>query len=354
MMGIHSGDAGAAECAGAQAVRRAVIDIGTNSVRLLVADVAPGGTPERGPVRLMPVRRDLATTRLGRGVDRRGRLSAAAMNDTLDAAAAFANEARRLGAEHIAVVGTSALRDAANRDAFIDMARRRAGLEVRVLSGREEAALAFLGAVRGTAAAGAGPAAPDGGMVFVLDVGGGSTELILGTAGGAVHGAHSVDVGAVRVTELCVHSDPISLSDWALLLTAVEARLQPLWDALEAQGPPPAREARLVAVGGTATTLAAMHQRLEVYDPDRVHGHTLSRADVEAVIAVLRPLTVAQRRALPGLHPQRADIILAGAVIVLQVMAGLGARKLTVSESDLLEGVLLQGALVDPHGNPGL
>src|SRR5690606_39455369 len=133
----------------------------------------------------------------------------------------------------------------------------------------EGGAPAFLGAVRGSGSGGAGAAGPGGGLVVGREVGGGSTGLTLGTAGGAVRGAHSVDVGAVRVTELCVHSDPISLSDWALLLTAVEARLQPLWDALEAQGPPPAREARLVAVGGTATSLAAMHQRLEVYDPDR-------------------------------------------------------------------------------------
>ena len=364
-------------CGPTRTERRAAIDIGTNSVRLLVADVAASAPSTGGESGIVPVWRNLATPRLGRGVDGRGRLSDEAMDAAAAAVHALAQQAREYGAVAVTVIGTSALRDAANQESFTSLVRRRTGLDVRVLSGEEEAALAFLGAVRGTAAvrtadsraaapdSGASPAnsrrAPEAGReaVFVLDVGGGSTELVRGAEDGAMHWALSVDVGAVRMTEQCVRSDPVSREDWARLVGVVQAKLQPLWlslarrpaptGQLDAPGTPAKGGGRLIAVGGTATTLAAMHRRLRTYDPDLVHGHTLSRADVAAMLEALKSASLAQRRTWPGLHPQRADIILAGAVIVHQVMAGLGARRLTVSESDLLEGVLLRAAaVVDP------
>lgn len=328
-----------------QTQRRAVIDIGTNSVRLLVADV----DASEDDLSLRPVWRNLAAPRLGRGVDRYGRLDEEAMIAAVDAVRDLAEQAREHGAAVIDVIGTSALRDAENRETFMARLQRHTGLAVRVLSGREEAAAAFLGAVRG-----AWPEARARGseMVAVLDVGGGSTELVVGTADGAMRAAHSVDVGAVRMTELCVHSDPISTEDWGRLVAVTQAKLQPLLSRLGAHSMD--APGKLLAVGGTATTLAAMHQQLREYDPDRVHGYTLSRAQVARLIEALKGASVAERRTWPGLHPQRADIILAGAVIVHQVMAGLGAEDITVSESDLLEGVLLKGPVVDPRSKPRL
>lgn len=320
--------------------RRAVIDIGTNSVRLLVADV--DASAEK--VSLRPVWRGLATPRLGRGVDRTGRLAEDAIIATVEAVDDLARQAREHGAKVIDVIGTSALRDAENREAFIARTHRHTGLYVQVLSGREEAAAAFFGAVRDT---GPDPDEHGSDTVYVLDVGGGSTELVMGTADGTMREAHSVDVGAVRMTELCVHSDPINAEDWGRLVAIVQAKLQPLLSAVAGQTAE--TPVKLLAVGGTATTLAAMQQQLRQYDRDRVHGYTLTRAQVARIIEALKAAPVAERRAWPGLHPQRADIILAGAVIVHQVMAGLSADELTVSDSDLLEGVLLKGPVVDPR-----
>lgn len=321
--------------------RRAVIDIGTNSVRLLVADLSRGDRP--GDVALTPVLRGLETPRLGRGVDRARRLNNDAMQAAAAAVRAFAEQARSVGAKVVDVIGTSALRDAANRDEFLQLVKRECGLAVRVIDGQEEAELSFLGAVRGVHAA-----PPDNTVVYVLDVGGGSTELVRGSARGTMESVISVDVGAVRMTELCVRSDPISDGDWERLVFEVRSRLRSLWrNESSAHAPVSAHHslsasASLLAVGGTATTLAAMKQRLHVYDPERVHGFALWRQDVEELIRALRFAPVAQRRTWPGLQPQRADIILAGAVIVHEVMTGLNVASVTVSESDLLEGVMLR------------
>lgn len=331
--------------------RRAVIDIGTNSVRLVVADVDSGANG----VELVPVWRELAMPRLGRGVDKERRLSDAAMSATLAAIHRLAASARRHGAAGITVVGTSALRDAVNKESFISLVRRQAGLDVQVLSGREEAELAFLGAVRGTwPVMPQRPGTSRGAQeVIVVDVGGGSTELVRGSTDGVMDTALSVDVGAVRMTEMCVRSDPISAADWARLVAAVQERLAPLWLALSDERTKPALRVGetfdhiqgmvyLIALGGTATTLAAAHQKLQTYDPALVHGCTLSRADVGDLIEDLKAVTVSERRTLPGVHPERADIILAGAVIIHQVMVGIGTEYMTVSESDLLDGVLLR------------
>lgn len=366
------------------AVRWAAIDIGTNSVRLLVADL--GGDT------LVPVRRDLRLVRLGQGVHGRRRLDPEAAARTAAAVGELAAQARALGARDVVVAGTSALRDAQDREAFCRRIQEAYGLSVAILSGAGEAALSFLGAVRGlggnTAGADGGSGAAvraDGGPgahgspagrgahpVWVVDVGGGSTEVVRGTADGQVAARASADVGAVRMTEAWVRSDPVSPRDWQHLTAAIRRGLAPLWEhlaaaATAASGLAPADfdEAaghQLIGVGGTATTLAAMDQRLDPYDPAKVHGYCLGREAVDRMVDRMRAATVAERRTWPGLQPARADIILAGAAIVQAVMAHLGAGQLVVSEADLLDGLILWAArggrdpayLVDPVRGPGI
>ncbi|HEY8496645.1 MAG TPA: hypothetical protein VIK98_06415 [Limnochordales bacterium] len=331
--------------------RWAAIDIGTNSVRLLVAEV-------RGDT-VVPVSRALRLTRLGQGVDRERRLAPEAAARTVAAVGELVQQARAMQAEDIVIAGTSALRDARDREDFCRAVERTTGLPVYVLSGPGEAAVSFMGAVRGLASVagggGAGGGAAVGGEgagaareVWVVDVGGGSTEVVRGTAQGQVAGRASADVGAVRMTEATVRSDPVSAEDWRHLTAAIEQGLAPLWQALLGDGPaegaPAPAGGLLVGVGGTVTTLAAMEQRLDPYDPDKVHGYRLSRSAVAVMLERMRAATVAQRRTWPGLQPQRADIILAGTAIVLAVMTRLGADSLLVSEADLLDGLILWAA----------
>lgn len=340
--------------------RKAVIDIGTNSVRLLVADVAGDGT-------FQTVFQGLHMPRLGQGVDRTGRLHPTAMERTVAAVGDLRARADASGAESIVVVGTSALRDAANRRQFIDRVRRDHGVEVKVLSGEEEAAASFFGAVRGVFSIQEVPgeagvpregSAGGKGDVYVLDVGGGSTELTSGTRDGEMLVRVSADVGAVRMTEACIASDPPSDRDWRRLSDAVDRGLQPLWtlhpdknrggvrrvahgasdaDASFLEVNPPT----LIAVGGTATTLAAIDIGLPEYDSRRVHGHRLSAASVRRLLTKMRSSTAAERLRLPAMQPERVDIIVAGTFIVERVLRDLGLEQLIVSEADLLVGVLL-------------
>lgn len=340
---------------------RAVIDIGTNSVRLLVAEVQDGF--------VVPLLRALHQPRLGRDVDRTGRLDPAAAAATLAAVGDLAARARRCDATSVTVVGTSALRDATDRQAFIDAVRRKHDLQVTLLDGTAEAALSFYGAVRGTdvtvlgrdrAASGTAPAAAHGGgspgNVCVLDVGGGSTELVYGTTAGEMLWRRSTDVGAVRMTEQCIASDPPSGADWHRLEDAVRSGLESLWGHLhvpdEPAGESPSTSGLfspniLLAVGGTATTLAATDLKLTRYDPEQVHGHRLVAATVTRLLEALRDSTVAERRLWPGMQT-RADIIIAGAFIVEHVMRTVGAEHIIVSESDLLEGIVLREVAGEP------
>ncbi|MBO8141140.1 MAG: hypothetical protein H0Z37_03025 [Firmicutes bacterium] len=310
--------------------RRAAIDIGTNSVRLLVADLAPGA----GGARLVPVLRDRRVTRLGQGLGRTGRLLPAAADRTAAAIGELAARARAGGAGGVVAAGTSALRDAADRDEFCRRIRREHGLTVRVLTGREEAELTFLGAAFDVASFG-------GGSAVVVDIGGGSTELIRGSVQGGVSALASVDIGAVRLTESCFRTDPPGPADWERLEQAAGAGLAP---ALAQLGPLAEGGGVLVATGGTAATLAAMDQGLTAYDPDRIHGYRVSREALARWVQRLRRAPLEERRRWPGLEPDRADIILAGAFILLKIADGLGAPGIVVSDKGLLEGLLLSTA----------
>ncbi len=296
----------------------AAIDIGTISTRLLIARVEAG--------KLTPLQQALIITRLGEGVSRTHNLSPAAVERTV----AVLQEYRRLadahGAERIVAVATSAVRDAENGDEFCHRALETAGITVRVIAGEKEAALSFAGAWRGLDA----PAD----SLAVVDVGGGSTELIGGTGAGIRH-LVSVDAGAVRMTEGYLHADPVDSTEYAAMTRRVQELLAPVTQTVNRAG-----FATLAGVGGTATTIAAVSQALFPYDPAKTHGYVLTRQELERIIADLAGKTIAERRQVPGLQPERADLIVAGAAIIRAVMAAGGWDRLTVSEADILHGLI--------------
>lgn len=309
------------------AERFASIDVGTNTVLLLVA--------ERRGRTFAPVAERAEITRLGRGVDRTRRLDPAAISETVRVLARFAAEARSLGARIVACVATSAARDASNSAEFFRAAATAAGLEPEVVSGEEEARLVY-----GSARRDFGPPAGAGGPLAVLDVGGGSTEYTWGD-GPEPSGRVSLQIGAVRLTERLSPAEPMSAGELGRMRGEAREAVQRL--ALpEARGLP--SRARLVAVAGTVTTLAALQQALPVYDAERVHGSRLEAAQLEALLPRLAALTVAERARLPGMEPKRADVIVAGCAIVLEAMRATGFEQLTVSDRGVRWGLLYDRA----------
>ncbi|MFL5351144.1 Ppx/GppA family phosphatase [Archangium sp.] len=298
--------------------RYATIDVGTNSVLLLVADRQPDG-------RFKAVQERAEITRLGRGVDKSRRLSPEGMEATLQVLSDFATEARNLGAEAIAVSATSAARDAENGSEFLNAAKARAGVTVDIITGELEAQLSFTSAYEDFGREASGP-------LVVMDIGGGSTEFIYGDTQGRVSFRHSFDVGAVRMTERYVTSDPLSAEDRA----RVESHLRETFSAL----PPCPPGARLVGIAGTVTTLFAVHHAIDPYDSGRVHGGTLSLVQLEAMADRLCLLPLAERQKLPGLQPKRADVIPAGALILLEGLQALGLDRCLVSDRGLRWGLL--------------
>jgi exopolyphosphatase / guanosine-5'-triphosphate,3'-diphosphate pyrophosphatase len=304
--------------------RHATIDIGTNTVLLLVAERSRGRSGEQRSFEPLVERAEI--TRLGRGVDRSGRLAAQAIEDTVQVVARFAAEARALGAREIACVATSAARDAVNGSEFFAAARSAAGLVPEVISGEEEAQLVWASAWRDF---GAGS-----GALAVLDVGGGSTEVCLGS-GPKPAARRSLQIGAVRLTERIAPPDPpdaAALS--ALRLRAAEA-LQRAAELVPGQ-----LQGRLVGVAGTVTTLAAVERQLPVYDAGVVHGAELARDALERLYARLGAMTTADRALLPGMEPKRADVIVAGCAIVLEAMRLLRFDRLTVSDRGVRWGLM--------------
>jgi exopolyphosphatase/guanosine-5'-triphosphate,3'-diphosphate pyrophosphatase len=299
--------------------RLAAIDQGTNSIRLLVArPLADGGFED--------LSRDMAITRLGRGVDRTKKIEPEALERTLGVLATFARRARALHAERIRVGATAVLRDAASSDAFARAVRELAGSELEVLSGEREAELSFLGATAGLDA----PA-----PYLVVDIGGGSTEFVLGyrRPGTAI----STQMGSVRLTERFVRHDPPLAEEHE----AARALVRELLDEVEAAVA--VGEARtLVAVAGTATTVRAIALDLPFYDPERIHRGRLTREQAERVLARLSAMTTAERAALPVMAPGRADVIAQGALILVETMARFGFDEAIVSETDILDGLVLE------------
>jgi exopolyphosphatase/guanosine-5'-triphosphate,3'-diphosphate pyrophosphatase len=312
---------------GAQGERYATIDVGTNTVLLLVAERREDG--------FAPLVERAEITRLGRGVDRTGLLEDAAIRETVAVLARFAGEARALGARGLACVATSAARDARNGAAFFDAARRAAALVPEVVSGDEEARLVWASAWRDFG----------GAPLTVVDVGGGSTEVCVGD-GPAPSARRSVQIGAVRLTERIAPGDPPDEAALDALRQRAREALRPAAAALHPAG------GRMVGVAGTVTTLAAVDRALPAYDALVVHGAELTRTDLERLYARLGALTVAERQRLPGMEPKRADVIVAGAAIVLESMALLGFDRLTVSDRGVRWG-LLHDRFGGPRPRPG-
>jgi exopolyphosphatase / guanosine-5'-triphosphate,3'-diphosphate pyrophosphatase len=288
-------------------VRVAAVDLGTNTTRLLVADVVDGNVGE--------VHRETRITRLGEGVDARKRLLPVAIARVRNALSDYRRTLESLGAERTLLVATSAVRDAENGEAFLGEIEWSYGFATQLVSGDEEAALTRQG-VR---------PAPG---TLVLDIGGGSTELLVDDF------YVSLDMGSVRFTERFVHTDPPTRDEVDACARAVRSLLEPLDVAPQ----------RAVGVAGTVTTLAALDLGLDAYDRERVHGHRLSLEGARAQLERLAALPLAMRREVPALEPERAPVIVAGAVILAETLARFGLDAIEVSERDILDGIALAAA----------
>ena len=306
----------------ANAVRVAVVDIGTNSTRLLVADVEEGEVHE--------VERRTTVTNLGRGVGHTDTLCSEAIDSVCDVVADYKARYQELDVERVLAIATSAVRDAHNGEAFIAELRERFELDARLLTGEEEAHLTYLGAT-------AQRSGEETTLVF--DIGGGSTELIVGQ-GKEVDFHTSLQAGTIRHSERYLTADPPhpheleELADDVRSLIAEAIRDRPDGEGVTA-----------IAVAGTPTSLAAIDQELEPYDPQRVHGHRLGMRPIQLMLSRLASQPLAERLRIPGLHPGRAPTIVAGAVILVQVMRAFNLSEIEVSERDILHGSALSAAL---------
>ena len=316
-----------------------VIDLGTNSTRLLVADVEHGRVASE-------LARESRVTRLGRGVDLADQLAAEAIEETCAAVADYVRRADELDVERTSAIATSAVRDATNADAFLAELRERFALRASTLTGEEEARLTYLGAV-------GGGSSPEG--TLVVDVGGGSTEIVVGS-GESVAAHASLQVGAVRHTERHLRSDPPTPAELEDLSSSVGEAIELTargWgadrepvssrpggssgDALSVRRP-----SLGIAVAGTATSLAAIDLRLDPYDPDAVQDHVIALETAQRMCSELATVPLAERREITGLHPDRAPTIVAGVVILMQVMRVFHLTEVRISERDLLHGAAVE------------
>jgi exopolyphosphatase/guanosine-5'-triphosphate,3'-diphosphate pyrophosphatase len=299
-----------------QPMRVAAIDCGTNSIRLLIADIDGSNFRE--------VVRDMEIVRLGQGVDETGQFHPDAIARTLAAVDKFAAEIAKRGVEKIRFCATSATRDATNRHLFVDGVRERLGIELEVISGDEEAALSFAGAIKDLD--------PSNGPFLVVDIGGGSTEFVFGTS--TVEAARSVNIGCVRMTERHFATDPVTTQQIELARTDIQAAI-----AQAAVIVPITQAKTLVAVAGTATTVAAAALNLPEYDRYAIHLSRISAQQTHDAATMFATSTREQRLALGYMHPGRVDVIAAGSLVLSEIMKSTGASEFVASESDILDGM---------------
>ncbi|MET9228168.1 Ppx/GppA phosphatase family protein [Lentzea sp. NPDC003310] len=306
--------------------RVAAIDCGTNSIRLLVADVTKR---EDGTAWLRDVHREMKIVRLGQGVDATGRLHPDAIERTRQALLDYARTMQRKGVESARMVATSATRDASNRDEFFGMTEQILGAPAEVITGDEEARLSYLGAVADLD--------PDEGPFLVTDLGGGSTEFVLGT-GSEVEAARSMDIGCVRLTERFIHSDPPSKDEIEQAEAFARAAIKEAFEVV-----PVEKTKTWIGVAGTVTTLSALVQGLEVYNSDDIHLSRITLDNVREITDRILSMTHDDRASLGPMHPGRVDVICGGAVVLRAIADELenraGIRTLVCSEHDILDGI---------------
>ena len=297
-------------------MRVAAIDCGTNSIRLLIADIDGNNFRE--------IVRDMEIVRLGQGVDQTGQFHPDAIARTLAAVDKFAAEIAKRGVEKIRFCATSASRDATNRHLFVDGVRERLGIELEVISGDEEAALSFAGAIKDLD--------PSNGPFLVVDIGGGSTEFVFGTA--TVEAARSVNIGCVRMSERHFASDPATPEQIEAARADIQAAI-----AQAAAVVPITKAKTLVAVAGTATTVAAAALDLPEYDRYAIHLSRISAQQTHDAATMFATKTREQRISLGYMHPGRVDVIAAGSLVLSEIMKATGATEFVAAESDILDGM---------------
>ncbi len=301
--------------------RVAVVDVGSNSTRLLIADIEGS--------RVSEVERRSRVTRLGRGVDLSGQLSDEAIEAACAAIDDYVGLCRESEVETVAAIATSAVRDASNGDAFVAELRERFALSAAVLDGDEEARRTYRGATSEQ---------PPAELTLVIDIGGGSTEMVVGS-GEEIAFHASLQAGVVRHTERHLSGDPPTAAEMEALAGDVRGLI-----AASLQNYGESRPAAGIAVAGTPTSLAAVDLELEPYDPSRVHGHVLPLRTIQRLLSRFASAPLAERAAIPGLHPDRAPTIIAGCVILIEAMRAFGLERIEASEHDILYGTALETA----------
>lgn len=299
--------------------RYAFLDIGTNTILCLIVEFAAGR---------FTILDDLAEiTRLGEGVDRTAQISHEGERRSRETLRRYLSQCTEFGVEKIFAVGTSALRDAKNSGDVCARFKKELGLEVRVITGDEEAAYSFLAVQKGLFL--------HGKELLVIDIGGGSTEFIRGNDSG-VSKALSVDIGSVRLTERFLHSDPVRAEECAEMVAAIDREILPLKDrSLKDKS-----ELTVVGIAGTFTTLAAVEKKLERYVHSSVHGSILTLSEVRRQARLFEQRTIAERKAIPGLEPKRADVIFAGARLIERIMTLFNIARIIVSDQGVRYGLL--------------
>jgi exopolyphosphatase/guanosine-5'-triphosphate,3'-diphosphate pyrophosphatase len=304
--------------------RSAFIDVGTNTVLCLIADIR-----ETGRFRVLADLADIS--RLGQGVDRTRRISAEGEQRTLEILERYRDHCQSLGVEEVFAVGTSALRDAENRAEVRARLHTKLGFEIRVISGAEEATYSFLAVTRGLALTGR--------ELLVIDIGGGSSEFIRGNDAG-VSQVLSVDVGSVRLTERFLHADPVRGDEVAAMLAAIDRGLAPVMASLASTN----AALTLIGIAGSFTTVAAIEKRLVNYSHSQVHGSRLSLGEVRRQIQLFREKTIEERKQIAGLEAKRADVIFAGACLIERIMTLFHAESVVVSDQGVRYGLLHERA----------
>ncbi|MGL6104684.1 Ppx/GppA phosphatase family protein [Romboutsia sp.] len=293
------------------------IDIGTNSMRLLVGEYVDGKIKNR--------KKHINTTRIGQGVDQEGYIREEAIQRNIDALIEFKNICIGENCENIYCMGTSALRDSKNGDYFVKLAKEKAKINVEIISGEEESNLGFSGVLEGLE--GDEP-------ILVIDIGGGSTEFIIGDREG-IKFSKSENVGALRMTEKFLKQDPISEDEFEEMSTFIENEINDTLSYIKQK-----RIKKLIGIGGTITSLSAMNQELEVYSMQKIHNSNITKDEIKIILENLKKMTLNDKKELKGLQPKRADIITAGVKILYIIMEKLEIQNLTVSEYDNLEGLM--------------